>query len=60
MNRAREGAEEGGLPRHLTNAAHEYYDVKDRLMLRRPYSPEEEERVLAYYDVYHGIRPPKS
>lgn len=35
MNRAREGAEEGELPRHLTNPAHEYYNVKDRLMLRR-------------------------
>lgn len=55
MNRARDGAQEGELPRHLTNSAYEYYSVKDRLMLGRPYSPEEQERVLAYYDVYHGI-----
>ena len=55
MNRTREGAEEGELPRHLTNAAHEYYSIEDRLMLRTPYAPEEEEEVLAYYDLYHGI-----
>lgn len=55
MNRTRDGTEKAELPRHLTNAAHEYYDVKDRLMLRRPYSAEEKEQVLAYYDVYHGI-----
>lgn len=55
MNRAREGAEEGELPRHLTNPAHEYYDVTDSLMLRRPYSAQEQEQVLAYYDVYHGL-----
>ncbi len=55
MNRTREGSEEGDLPRHLTNAAHEYYSVEDRLMLRRPYTPEEEQRVLGYYDLYHGL-----
>jgi len=55
MNRTREGAEEGELPRHLTNPAHEYYNVEDSLMLRSPYAPEEEEEVLAYYDLYHGI-----
>ncbi len=55
MNRTREGAEEGELPRHLTNAAHEYYNVQDRLMLREPYTPEEEEEVLGYYDLYHGL-----
>jgi N-formylglutamate amidohydrolase/glutathione synthase/RimK-type ligase-like ATP-grasp enzyme len=55
MNRTREGAEEGELPRHLTNAAHEYYNVKDTLMLLEPYSPEEEEEVLGYYDLYHGL-----
>ena len=55
MNRTREGAEEGELPRHLTNPAHEYYSVEDRLMLREPYSEEEEADVLAYYDLYHGL-----
>lgn len=55
MNRTRAGAEEGELPRHLTNAAHEYYNVKDTLMLLEPYSPREEEEVLSYYDLYHGL-----
>jgi N-formylglutamate amidohydrolase/glutathione synthase/RimK-type ligase-like ATP-grasp enzyme len=55
MNRTREGAEEGELPRHLTNPAHEYYTVEDRLMLCEPYTPEEQEEVLGYYDLYHGI-----
>ncbi|HZK15833.1 MAG TPA: N-formylglutamate amidohydrolase, partial [Solirubrobacterales bacterium] len=55
MNRTREGSEEGELPRHLTNPAHEYYNVEDTLMLRQPYSPQEEEEVLGYYDLYHGM-----
>ena len=55
MNRTREGADEGELPRHLTNAAHQYYSVEDRLMLREPYTPEEEDEVLSYYDLYHGM-----
>jgi len=55
MNRTREGSEEGALPRHLTNPAHEYYSVEDRLMLREPYTPHEEEEVLGYYDLYHGL-----
>ena len=55
MNRTREGAEEGELPRHLTNPAHEYYTVEDRLMLLEPYTPVEEEEVLRYYDLYHDL-----
>lgn len=55
MNRTRGGAGEGDVPHHLTNAAHEYYTIEDRLMLRKPYTPEEQEDVLAYYDLYHGI-----
>ncbi len=55
MNRTREGSDEGELPRHLTNPAHEYYTVEDRLMLREPYTPEEEQEVLGYYDLYHGL-----
>jgi N-formylglutamate amidohydrolase/glutathione synthase/RimK-type ligase-like ATP-grasp enzyme len=55
MNRTREGAEEGELPSHLTNAAHEYYTVENRLMLLEPYTSEEQEEVLAYYDLYHGL-----
>jgi N-formylglutamate amidohydrolase len=55
MNRTRGGADDGELPHHLTNAAHEYYTVRDRLMLRRPYTPEEREEVLGYHDLYHGL-----
>ena len=56
MNRTREGADEGELPRHLTNPAHEYYSVQDTLMLRAsPTAPQEEEEVLGYYDLYHGL-----
>lgn len=55
MNRSRGGAEEGEIPRHLTNPAHEYYSVEDRPMLREPYTPREEEEVLGYYDLYHGL-----
>lgn len=55
MNRAREGADDGELPHHLTNAPHEYYNVNDSLMLRRPYSVAEKDQVLAYYDLYHGL-----
>jgi N-formylglutamate amidohydrolase len=55
MNRSREGADESELPRHLTNPAHEYYNVENRLMLRKPHTPEEEEEVLSFYDLYHGL-----
>ena len=55
MNRTRDGADDGALPHHLTNPAHEYYTVEDRLMLRGPYTPEEQEGVLGYYDLYHGL-----
>jgi N-formylglutamate amidohydrolase/glutathione synthase/RimK-type ligase-like ATP-grasp enzyme len=55
MNRTREGAEEGELPSHLTNPAHEYYTIENRLMLLEPYTTEEQEEVLTYYDLYHGL-----
>ncbi|MDQ6836176.1 MAG: N-formylglutamate amidohydrolase, partial [Actinomycetota bacterium] len=55
MNRTRTGADEGELPHHLTNPAHEYYTIEDSLMLRKPYTPQEQEEVLAYYDLYHGL-----
>lgn len=58
MNRTREGAEDGELPRHLTNPAHEYYTVENRLMLLEPYTPEEQEEVLGFYDLYHGLSQP--
>ncbi|MFP4306045.1 MAG: N-formylglutamate amidohydrolase [Desulfococcaceae bacterium] len=55
MNRDREGSRERGLPPHLANPPHEYYDVNDQLMLERPYPPTEKEKVLAYYDLYHDL-----
>jgi N-formylglutamate amidohydrolase len=55
MNRERDGSDRGGLPRHLRNPAHEYYDVNDELMLKRPYGPREEEQVLGFYDLYHDL-----
>jgi N-formylglutamate amidohydrolase/glutathione synthase/RimK-type ligase-like ATP-grasp enzyme len=55
MNREREGSEKSDLPRHLTNSAHEYYDINDNLMIEHPYTPREKEEVLAYYDLYHQI-----
>ena len=58
MNRSREGADGATgieLPRHLTNPAHKYYSVEDKLMLREPYSRTEQEVVLSYYDLYHGL-----
>ena len=55
MNRTRNGADHPELPRHLTNSAYEYHTVNNDLMLRRPYTPEEAEQVLTYYDLYHGL-----
>jgi N-formylglutamate amidohydrolase len=55
MNRSRDGDDQAELPRHLTNPAHEYYSVENRLMLRKPYTPTEELEVLGYYDLYHGL-----
>ena len=55
MNRAREGADDAEAPHHLRNRPHEYYNVEDLLMLREPYTPREEEKVLDYYDLYHGL-----
>jgi N-formylglutamate amidohydrolase len=55
MNRTRHGVDGDELPHHLTNAAHEYYTVHDRLMLRRQYTPAEQEEVLGYHDLYHGL-----
>jgi N-formylglutamate amidohydrolase len=55
MNRTRHGVDGDELPHHLTNAAHEYYTVHDRLMLRRQYTPAEQEEVLGYHVLYHGL-----
>lgn len=55
MNRDRDGSKQAGLPHHLANPAHEYYDVHDRLMLERPYLDADKEKVLAYYDLYHDL-----
>ncbi len=53
MNREREGSDEDDLQNHLTNPADEYYDINNKLMIKEPYSNEEREEVLAYYDLYH-------
>ncbi len=55
MNRDREGSDEGDLPNHLENPAHEYYDIENKLMLKQPYTSEEKKKVLGFYDLYHNI-----
>lgn len=53
MNRARAAADEPQVPGHLRNAPHDYYTVDDEPILRRPYSPDEEQDILRWYDLYH-------
>lgn len=55
MNRARAAAEEPHVPGHLRNAPHDYYTVDDEPILQRPYSTEEEQDVLRWYDLYHEL-----
>lgn len=55
MNRSRVAADEPHVPVHLRNPAHEYYTVADELILGHPYTPEETEEVLGWYDLYHGL-----
>ncbi|MFO8056277.1 MAG: N-formylglutamate amidohydrolase [bacterium] len=55
LNREREGSEEPGLPCHLTNPATEYYSIENKSLLKRPYSRDQKEHILEYYDLYHGI-----
>ena len=55
LNREREGSQEPGLPRHLTNPATEYYSIENKSLLKRPYSKDQKEQILEYYDLYHGI-----
>ena len=55
MNRSRVAAEEAHVPGHLRNPPHEYYTVEDEPILSRPYTPDEEEDVLRWYDLYHGL-----
>ena len=55
MNRARAAAEEPHVPGHLRNAPHDYYTVDDEPILQRPYSIEEEQDVLRWYDLYHEL-----
>lgn len=55
MNRSREGSESEQLPGHLTNLPTEYYSIEDELVLQKEYSPAQEEQILKYYDLYHGI-----
>jgi len=55
MNRSRETSDTTQAPRHLHNPPHEYYTVHDEPILKKPYSPEEEQDVLRYYDLYHNL-----
>ncbi len=55
MNRGRSGADEPHVPHHLRNPPHEYYTVEDELILERPYTDDEAERVLRLYDLYHDL-----
>ncbi len=55
MNRSREGSDSEKLPNHLTNPPTEYYSIEDELVLQKEYSPGQEEQILKYYDLYHGI-----
>ncbi len=55
MNRSTEGSESEHLPRHLTNLPTEYYNIEDELLLQKDYNPAQEEKILKYYDLYHGI-----
>lgn len=55
MNRSREGSESKHLPEHLTNPSTEYYNVENELLLQKEYKPAQEEKILKYYDLYHGI-----
>ena len=55
MNRNSEGIESKDVPRHLTDPPTEYYSVENELLLQKEYKPFEEERVMEYYGLYHGI-----
>ena len=55
MNRGRAAADEPHVPGHLRNPPHEYYTVDDEPILRRPYTDEEAEDVLWWYDLYHDM-----
>lgn len=55
MNRAKNGSEKKDLPGHLTNSALEYYTIENQLLLKYPYTQEEQENILRYYVLYHKI-----
>jgi len=55
MNREREGSKGKRIPGHLRNPATKYYTVSDETMLTTDYTPEQEEHILTYYDLYHSI-----
>ncbi|MFO7985404.1 MAG: N-formylglutamate amidohydrolase [Desulfatiglandaceae bacterium] len=55
MNRTRNGRKDKNMPSHLTNSAFEYYTIENELLLKHPYSREEENHILRYYDLYHDI-----
>lgn len=55
MNRERKGAPGSDIPHHLQNPPHEYYTVKDELILKEKYTDKDAEDILQYYDLYHDI-----
>jgi N-formylglutamate amidohydrolase len=55
MNRSRDGVKNVKIPAHLRNPATEYYTIEDEMLLKRPYTKEERNEVIRYYDLYHDI-----
>ena len=55
MNRDRDGSDDEMVPDHLKNRPIEHYTVDNELILQRPYTKLEKERILRYYDLYHDI-----
>ena len=56
MNRSRAREDkQSQLPRHLQNSAYEYYTIKDKPILKKPYSKAEVDSVLKFYDLYHDL-----
>jgi len=55
MNRTKNGFKDEKLPFHLTNSAIDYYTIENELILLQPYTSEEREYILKFYDLYHNI-----
>ncbi len=56
MNRSMDGNnEEEKIPGHLLNPPHQYYNVNNKLLLKKSYTSEEKNEVIAFYNLYHRI-----